>query len=492
MQFTDNEGLFHSAKWALIANWYGRLIGIVNTLVLLKLLTPADFGVAALSTFFVSMFVAFSHVGVAHFVISSDDMTEQELDSIWTLGLVTKSITALCLYLSSEWIAQYVNNPAMSGVIQVVAIIPFLSGLRNVALDQAEKHYKFKLIIATTMVARTAGAIISIILALYLQSYWALIFGVIVSATVETVAGYIFFPRVPRLSCKYWSTQWAFSKWLYIGSIVGYLRSRIDVMLLGNISDARGVGLYSISTEFSWLPFNELIVPINRGFFSVASRNKNDSVGFYQRLIQQLTLNMLIVIPSAFGMMAISEPFTDAILGDEWHDASDLIYTLSPLMVVMSLYGVLNTVLTIKKKMRLIISSDLLFLSGIVFFFLSYKESGIYILAQGRLGMGLLFCSWLILLFVTVVKLKASDMILLLLPPLAASVVMYICVSWLINLFNSSALQLIIGIPVGIIIYSTLYLLSSYQCRAVYPYHWRCCDFVLTKMKRRHAYEGGS
>ncbi|AJR09063.1 hypothetical protein C9J03_18290 [Photobacterium gaetbulicola] len=492
MQFTDNEGLFHSAKWALIANWYGRLIGIVNTLVLLKLLTPADFGVAALSTFFVSMFVAFSHVGVAHFVISSDDMTEQELDSIWTLGLVTKSITALCLYFSAEWIAQYVNNPAMSGVIQVVAIIPFLSGLRNVALDQAEKHYKFKLIIATTMVARTAGAIISIILAIYLQSYWALIIGVIASATVETIAGYVFFPRVPRLSCKYWRQQWGFSKWLYIGSIVGYLRSRIDVMLLGNISDARGVGLYSISTEFSWLPFNELIVPINRGFFSVASRNKNDSSEFYNRLIQQLTLNMLIVIPCAFGMMAISAPFTEVILGDEWLDATALIYTLSPLMIVMSVYGVLSTVLTIKKKMKLIISSDILFFSGIVTFFLSYQEAGIHFLAQGRLWIGLLFFSWLVLIFIFVVKMKASDMVLLFIPPLAASLVMYIFILWLIGLFNSSVIQLVIGIPIGIIIYTTLYLLSSYQCRAFYPYHWKCCDFVLNKMRKRHAYEGGT
>ncbi|PSU35575.1 oligosaccharide flippase family protein [Photobacterium lutimaris] len=488
MHVTDNEGLFHSAKWALIANWYGRLIGIVNTLVLLKLLTPADFGVAALSTFFVSMFVAFSHVGVAHFVISSDDMSEGELDSIWTLGLVTKTLTALCLYLSAGWIADYVNNAEMSEVIQIVAIIPFLSGLRNVALDTAEKHYKFKFVIATTMVARTAGALISIILAIYLQSYWALIIGVITSATVETLVGYVFFPRRPRLSCRHWGAQWGFSKWLYIGSVVGYLRSRVDVLLLGNISDARGVGLYSISTEFSWLPFNELIVPINRGFFSVASRIKNDSVEFYQRLIQQLTLNMLIVIPCAFGMMAIADPFTDSILGEDWIDASSLIYTLSPLMIVMSVYGVLNTVLTIKKRMKLIIFSDLLFLSCIVFYFISYQSSGIYILAQGRLWIGLLFLLWLVLLYIIVVKLRISDVVLLFIPPMVSSLMMYAFVSWMISFFNSSAMQLAVAIPSGIIIYSSLYLFLSYQCRTLYPYHWKCCEYVLSKMRRYHAY----
>ena len=170
MHLTENEGLFHSAKWALIANWYGRLIGIVNTLILLKLLSPEDFGIAALSTFFVSMFVAFSHVGVAHFVIASDEMSERELDSIWSLGLITKAITAIGLYFSAEWISHYVNNVAMIHVIQVAAIIPLLSGLRNVALDQAEKNYKFKPIIVTTMVGRTVGSLISIVLALYLQS----------------------------------------------------------------------------------------------------------------------------------------------------------------------------------------------------------------------------------------------------------------------------------------------------------------------------------
>lgn len=492
MHLTEKEGLFHSAKWALLANWYGRLIGLVNTLVLLKLLTPTDFGVAALSTFFVSMFVAFSHVGVAYFVIASDDMSEEELDSIWSLGLITKTITSIVLFFSAEWISNYVNNVDMIHVIQVVSIMPFLSGLRNVALDQAEKHYKFKPIIVTTMVGRAVGSVISIILAIYLQSYWALIIGVIASTLVETVMGYVFFPRVPRLSCKYWSKQWGFSKWLYVGSIVGYLRSRVDVLLLGNITDSRGVGLYSISTEFAWMPFNELIIPINRGFFSVLSRIKNDSVKWYQSVIQQLTVNILIVVPCSFGMMVISEPFTELFLGDKWSNADVLIHTLAPLMIVMSVYGVFNTILTIMKRMKLIIFSDLLFLAGIVAYFLMYQHQDITVLAEGRLWIGLLYLFWVIVLLLLIVKIKVSDVLLLFIPPLVSSALMYIIVDRVLDLFNSSAIQLVIGMPLGVVIYSTFYLFSSYQCRSVYPYHWNCCHYVLDKLRRRHAYEGSS
>ncbi|MGF1723871.1 oligosaccharide flippase family protein [Photobacterium nomapromontoriensis] len=490
MPVTNNEGLFHSAKWAFIANWYSRLIGIVNTLVLLKLLSPDDFGLAALSTFFVSMFVAFSHVGVAHFVISSDDMSEDELDSIWTLGLVIKTVTTFCLYFSAEWIAIYVNNMSMVYIIQAVAIIPFLSGLRNVALDKAEKDYKFKRVIATTMVARTAGAVVSIVLAIMLVSYWALIIGVIVSVFVETIVGYILFPRRPRLSYQYWHKQWCFSKWLYVSSVFGYLRSRIDVLLLGNIVNTRDVGLYSVSTEFSWLPFNELIIPINRGFFSVLSRVKNDSAEYYQKVVQQFSINMLIVFPCSLGMMSIAIPFTDVILGDEWHDASELIYVLSPLMIVMSVYGLLNTIMTIQKKMKLLILSDLIFLFGIIVFFISYHDSNMFFLAHGRVWIGLIYFFWLIALLLWVVRIKYNDIVMIFIPPLLSSFVMYHIVEYSISLFYLTTAQLVIGVVIGAVSYIFSFVLISYQCRKRYPYHWSCCVFVFDKYRLKLIKEG--
>ncbi|GAL05249.1 lipopolysaccharide biosynthesis protein WzxC [Photobacterium aphoticum] len=485
MAISDQEGLMHSAKWALICNWYGRAIGLVNTIVLLKLLEPADFGIAALATFFVSLFAAFSHMGTNKFVITQDNMSKAELDSLWTLGLVIKCVSAVILFVSADWIAAYVNNAAMGDVIRATSVIPILLGLRNVALGVEEKNYNFKLLIVNTMLAKTVGTVVSISLAIYLETYWALIIGVITLNVTEIALGYIMCPYWPKLSCRYWHKQWNFSKWLYLSSVFGYLRSRIDVLILGSIVDTRSVGMYNVSTEFAWLSFVEVVTPINRGLFAVLAKLRETPLLFQYRLLKQMSLNMLIVIPCAFGMMAIAGPFTAIVLGDEWLEAEPLIVSIAGLMVVMSSHGLLNTALTVQKKLGVLLLSDIIAIGVIATVFMTHTQSTVLELAQLRMMIGIGFLCWLWCLYYTVLKVALSDLLWVYALPLFSSVVMYLGVTSLIGTFQHSLVQLIVGVLAGIVLYISLFSLLAYLLRNRFVYFWECCDFTYDAIQKR-------
>lgn len=494
MAFSERDGLMQGAKWALIANWYARSIGLVNTIILLKLLKPEDFGIAALSTFFVSLFAAFSHVGIGHFVISSDSMSKQELDSIWSLGLAVKCVSAILLFFSAGFIADYVNKPEMEAVIHVVAILPLISGLRNVALDVAEKNYHFKRILAANMIGKTIGTVVSIMLAIYLESYWALIIGVIVIALSETVMGYILFPYRPRLTASHWSTQWTFSKWLYLSAIFGYMRSRIDVLILGNIVDSRSIGLYNIATEFAWLPFMQLVGPMNHGFFAVVSRVQNEVADFYYRIVKQMSLNMLILVPCGIGLIAIAEPFSGIVLGEEWRDAAPLLQCMAGLVIVMSSHGLMCSILTVKKQLKVIIASDAIIIVSIFVVFTTYHDAGIEQLAQLRFAIGAGFFLWLLMLQRFVIGIKAHDLLFLYLTPAVSGLVMYLMVVQTMAMFPSEMWQLCVGVLTGMVVYIPCMLLLAYSFRRRFPYYWECCEFVLRLIRRNRpamAVKGG-
>ncbi|MGF1685687.1 oligosaccharide flippase family protein [Photobacterium japonica] len=485
MAISDQDGLMHSAKWALICNWYSRGIGLVNTLILLKLLGTEDFGIAALATFFVSLFEAFSHMGTNKFVITQGKMSKRELDSVWTLGLVLKGFASALLFCSADLIADYVNNAAMGDVIRATSFIPLLLGLRNVALDVEEKNYNFKLLLVNTMIAKTVGTVVSISLAIYLQSYWALIIGVIALNTTEIILGYVMCPYWPKLSCRYWHKQWNFSKWLYFSSIFGYLRSRIDVLILGNLVGTRSVGVYNVSTEFAWLSYVEIVGPINRGLFAVLAKLHDNPLMFQYRLLKQMSLNLLIVIPCAFGMMAIAGPFTDIILGDEWQDAEALIVSISCLMIVMATHGLINTALTVKKKLGVLMLSDIIAIVVIATVFFLHRSSTVQELAELRMWVGVGFLGWLLFLNYRILNIAVFDLASLFAIPLVASVVMYFGAHEVVTSMDNVIAQLVFAILTGCILYISVFGLLAYLFRQKFVYYWECCDFTYAYLHKK-------
>ncbi|MGH7100237.1 MAG: oligosaccharide flippase family protein, partial [Stellaceae bacterium] len=62
----------HGAAWVIAWRVVRRLIGIINTLILVRLLTPADFGLVALGYGFVSGLDVLCTLGVEQAIIRDD------------------------------------------------------------------------------------------------------------------------------------------------------------------------------------------------------------------------------------------------------------------------------------------------------------------------------------------------------------------------------------------------------------------------------------
>lgn len=483
-----SSALISGAKWAMIATWYNRILGLVSTLILARLLTPADFGIVAISSFFIFLFLAFTSVGTNRIVILEDEISTERLNSIWSLNLVLRVACACLLFLSAPLIASYTNEERVELVIRVVAIIPFLMAFRNIGLEVFEKQLNFKTTTIISIVAKTMGTVCSIAIAIIWQNYWAMIIAVILSNIIEVVVGYRVCSYRPGWSTKYWRKQWHVSKWLYLTTISGYLRSRTDVMILSNHLNSQTFGIYSFAQELAWLPYSDVVEPLNRGSFAVLSKLKYDHQAFCQSLYQQLAVLMFVVMPCAFGVSAISDPFVRVVLGPQWLDAIPVMSNLAGLMVVMTVYMPLTVVLTIKNKMPVLFVADVVIVTLIaVMLYLSVGNS-IEVISFNRLLIGLFFLLFMFGLYSVVVGLNFFHLLSIVLLPLSCSWLMYEAVDWIINLINNSLYQLIAGIVTGAFVYTLATMFSVYCLKG------RITEFhvIIGQLKRQASMRLGS
>ncbi|GAB6260631.1 oligosaccharide flippase family protein [Photobacterium sp. CCB-ST2H9] len=454
-----SQAIFSGAKWTLLMIWYNRCIGLISTLVLVRLLSPEDYGVAGFAMFFVYFFIALSTVGTKQYVLMENTEDEEKLNSIWSLNLLFRLVSAVILWFSADYIASYANEPKLALVVKVVSVIPLLRAFHNVGMDVFEKNFNFKMETVMLMVAKTLGTVCTILLAFIVGNYWALVAGVMLMAVMEVSSSYMLCPFRPRWSTRYWKEQWYVSKWLYLVSVSGYLRSRMDMLVLGNLLSSRDIGFYNMAQEFSWLPYTDFLSPMNRGAFSVFAKFKDNEQLFKERLYSQLALLMLLVMPVSFGMCAISEDFVHVILGQKWLAVIPVMQHLSFLMIVMTLYMVVQTVLILKSKMPSLFLWDCVAIVLVIvgFYGLGYDDPAS--LSMVRLIVGCIFLVCVAIIFLAVIRLKASRFLPIVILPLLVSVLMYFCVSLVSAQIESHVMGLIVSVATGVAVYTIAMIL---------------------------------
>src|SRR5438105_3800086 len=94
-QHSPNRQLMRGTTWQLAVRWTMRVTGVASTVVLARLLTPADYGIVAIATLILGSVEIFSEVGLYNAVIRHPNPTREHYDTVWTLTLLLGLLLAL-------------------------------------------------------------------------------------------------------------------------------------------------------------------------------------------------------------------------------------------------------------------------------------------------------------------------------------------------------------------------------------------------------------
>ena len=120
------QQMIRGSAWMIAWRWSIRGIGLVSTIALARLLTPADFGLVAMATLAVGLIEAFGDADFKLAIIRHPNPTRDHLDTAWTLGILTGTVVALALVVLAPAAAAYFNEPRVVLVIRFLALRAFI------------------------------------------------------------------------------------------------------------------------------------------------------------------------------------------------------------------------------------------------------------------------------------------------------------------------------------------------------------------------------
>jgi len=332
------------AGWTIALRLGDRLIGLVSTLILARLLVPTDFGIVAMGSTIAAVLDAVTAFGFEWALIQRRTQERRHLDTAWTLNVLIGLVNAAVLCLLIPVAISFFSEPRVADVLLVFALISAIGGLRNIGMVRFEQDLEFGPIFRVAMGARLVGFAVTIALALAYQSYWALLAGSVAGKLVDLALSYIVHTYRPRMSLSTWRELFGFSKWLLANNVLFFLSNRGTDFIVGNRAGAAALGTFNISYDLANMPTTELVQPIMRAAFPGYSQIADERVLLGQTYLRLFGLVALFTLPAAVGILCLSTRIVDVLLGPSWVAAVPLMQALAVFGGLRALQGTTNSV----------------------------------------------------------------------------------------------------------------------------------------------------
>lgn len=344
------------AFWLVVARFSMRFLGLLSTLVLTRLLTPADFGLIAMAMFVIGLLESLSAFGIAPALIQRKEITDDYYQTAWALQILRGILLASLLVLFAEPVASFYQEPALINVFKVLALITLINGFSCIYIVNLQRHLQFEREFHFKLKVKLISFFCTIIAAWLLRSYWALIIGTGVSAIMTVVFSYLYFPVRPRFSFSKVSEIFQFSGLVFLHETLSYLYWKIEILLLGRLAGSASTGLYELAKDISTTPISELTLPIARALFPGLSRLQHSPEQFSQIFLLTLAFVMAFGLPASIGLSLIADPLVTLFFSAEWQNMTPLIQIFAIYSVFRMFFGPTVSVFMAKGKIHVLVA----------------------------------------------------------------------------------------------------------------------------------------
>lgn len=304
--------------WAAVGRLAGQTVTWAITLVVIRILTPADYGLMAMGMILVSA-LAFLAEGMASGVIQADEIDERTLRKTHGLLLCVSFVGACLLALAAPLVAHGFAEPQLEPLVRLLAGQFFIYSLASVPDALLVRRLDFKRRSAVEVVSLIAGGLLGLALALSGFGVWSLAWGQVLSAMIRAVgmnaaAGF----RAPSFDFSGMLSIGSFSSLVTAGRMLWFASDKVDVLIIGRLLGAHMLGYYVLALHFAALPQNKIQGILNAVAFSAFSSIKQEREVSAAYLSRAVGLIAVAAVPVFFGLSAVAPELVAILMGEQW------------------------------------------------------------------------------------------------------------------------------------------------------------------------------
>lgn len=445
-------------KWLAACKFFGQFITWSITLIVIRLLTPSDYGLMAMASVIVAILALFNEFGLEASIIQTKEISQDSLQKIFAIIILMNSLLFCVLFWLSPLASDIYRESQLTPIIRLLSLQFLIMAFGKIPQALLRRNLLFKQQSIIELISNLSGGFVTLWLAYLGKGVWALVWGSLVIESTRTIALNIYspFPHFPIFSFVGIKKHITFGGTILSERILWYLYSQMDVLIIGKLLGSELLGIYSVGKHLSSLPAEKIGPIINQVVFPTFSRIQEKTKQIVSHTLTGIDLICYFAFPIFFGISCVAQELIVVAIGDQWLSAAPIITWRSLVIPLGMISGIIASVLKAVGKPN-ISFKNMIFACIImpVSFFIGCKW-GITGVSIAWVIARPIHLSIVLYLSGPHIGIRMKDVLSAIGKPLAGSAVMYSAVVLLRYLFNGNLppfLSLIVLSIIGALVY---------------------------------------
>jgi O-antigen/teichoic acid export membrane protein len=306
------------------------LLQSISTVVLARLLTPADFGLVAMVTAITGLAQAFADLGLSEATIQHPEIGHRQVSTLFWINVgIGLALTMLTAALAPVF-AWFYKEPRVEGITLLVSVTFLIGGLRVQHDALLKRQMRFTSLAIRDIAAYVLGVAVAVTLAIRGIGYWAIVALPLTLNTTAMILSWVMVPWIPSLPKRGTQVRTLVS---FGGNVAAsYLLLNVmrnaDSVLLGWYLGAGPLGLYSRACNLLMLPVRQLVVPAGSVAIPAFSRIQSNRERLARYYLNAANLIMWLSAPLFAFLFVAATPVVVLVLGQKWRAAAPVFQIL--------------------------------------------------------------------------------------------------------------------------------------------------------------------
>jgi teichuronic acid exporter len=333
--------------WHMLERMAGQAAQFVISVVLARLLTPADFGLIGMLSVFTMLAQVCSQVGFGSALIQKKNATDADYSTVFYINVLMGTVMAVAFHVVAPYIASFYGEPELTGITRVSTLTLLIGPLGSVQRIILRKQLNLKKIMWITVSATVLSGTLGISMATYGFGVWALVWQGLFHAVLTAVLLWITTKWKPRLtfcveSC---TALFGYGSKVWLARMIDMFFLQLNTLVIGKFYSAESLGYYTRAKRLRDLSAQNLSESFATILFPLFSSVNDDLERFRRGFRQVFQAINFFSLPILVGMAWTAPSLILVVYGDQWTAAVPYFQLMCILILPTPSHQLYNNVL---------------------------------------------------------------------------------------------------------------------------------------------------
>ncbi len=381
--------------WTFAQQFGNQIIGFIVSLVLARLLMPAEFGLIGMIAVFVSVGKALVDSGLTQSLIRKKNPDQADYSTVFYFNLASAILIFGIIYFLAPFIANFYDQNILTEIIRLYTITFIIDAFSTVQRSRLTKIMNFKIQTIISIPSTVLGGVVGISMAYMGYGVWSLVWSNISLSLGASIQFWFYSKWTPSFifSFQKFKEHFNFGYKLMFSGILEKVFNNIYLIIIGKYFSADLVGFYTRAETMKQLPVSNISGALNKVTYPLFASIQDDDIRLKRVYKQLMQMVLFIIAPVLVFLAVLAEPTFRFMFTEKWLPAVPYFQILCVTGILYPIHAYNLNILKVKGRSDLVLKLAIVKKIIIVIGILIGLQFGIYglLYAQVILSMILFF-----------------------------------------------------------------------------------------------------